>query len=584
MLRSSATLLLLSSIELGLVYAAHLPGYGPPVLAVDVDNNIINKYNDRYTVALNVSGTLVNVILDTGSSDLWLASPQKLGPFTDTGVVAKMSFGDGSTFVNGTIGLGPVEFVGFDIPKQAFLNVTENVGFTPECNYAGICGLIGLGFDNPRNAVIPNRLTQAGLDGNTIGKSALSNIFSQQPNSEQFFAFSLSRAGDLEDSADASLTIAAYDDDYAAVQYSPKLPQFPKNSGTWSILAQGIAVENKTIPWTSYSPTTPSGELVVLLDTGTTNFLVPAEVRDAIYSAVPGAVVSRNSSIGNAHFSEDRDVWVIPCTTAINFTTSFGGQTFTIHPLDLTDFTTRIGPDGKNYTVCSGSITNGGEILGRSWDALYGDSFLRNTYTVFAFGNETVSPYVQLLSQNDGGEADTFNRLRARLLANSPPELSPKDLIALFDGPSPASSAVSSRPSSPPSSTPSSEPSAVSASTAPSAAESHWQPSATRPADSPEATCSCAPALSNAAGKASVNLADNDTSTTDSQVSKYGPVIVGLLAANLVLLLVLAFLGVMGFVRNGRKTGPTRSAAYAPVKIKEDLSRQSIAEDRPYSD
>lgn len=55
-----------------------------------------------------------------------LASPQKLGPFTDTGVVAKMSFGDGSTFVNGTIGLGPVEFVGFDIPKQGAASLFEN--------------------------------------------------------------------------------------------------------------------------------------------------------------------------------------------------------------------------------------------------------------------------------------------------------------------------------------------------------------------------------------------------------------------------------------------------------------------------
>jgi hypothetical protein len=39
------SLILLSST--GLAINEHLPGFGPPVLAVDVDNNIVNKYNDR---------------------------------------------------------------------------------------------------------------------------------------------------------------------------------------------------------------------------------------------------------------------------------------------------------------------------------------------------------------------------------------------------------------------------------------------------------------------------------------------------------------------------------------------------------
>jgi hypothetical protein len=45
---------------------------------------------------------------------------------------------------------------------------------------------------------------------------------------------------------------------------------------------------------------------------------------------------------------------------------------------------TQVGPDGVNYTYCVGSITSGGTITTGSTDALYGDSFLRNVYTVYA--------------------------------------------------------------------------------------------------------------------------------------------------------------------------------------------------------
>jgi hypothetical protein len=46
-----------------------------------------------------------------------MQSPEKLA-FRDTGVLARISYGDGRTFVNGTIGLGALEFAGFDIPQQ----------------------------------------------------------------------------------------------------------------------------------------------------------------------------------------------------------------------------------------------------------------------------------------------------------------------------------------------------------------------------------------------------------------------------------------------------------------------------------
>ncbi|KAJ6566826.1 aspartic peptidase domain-containing protein [Mycena capillaripes] len=455
----------------------------------------------QYTINLTIAGTSVNAFLDTGSTDLWVA-PRRgaIGPFESTGVAVKLAFGDGNAFVNGTIGLGKVEIAGSEVPAQAFLNVTQNVGFTGEF------GLVGLSFDDPSIAQIPAALTAAKMDGAVVGKSLLSSIFDQNPDKGRFFGLSLSRQHDKDDSADASLDIGELDVKYAAVQNTPILSLFPENGFEWSVLTDGIHVNGVSIPWFSNSKTTPPGKNLVLLDSGTTNILVPAEIRDAIYSVVPGAILAKNSSI-----------------PTIQMSASFAGERYRIHPLDVTDFTVALGPDGKNYTICVGAITNGGVITADSLDALFGDTFLRNVYTVFSFGNDTTPPHVQLLSQTDKNAPTDFAKVRAKRLHAGPPELAPADIIALFDGPS---SSVST------------------------------------------------------SGKVSNDLANPASSPSeDSQVTKYAPIVIGLLGANLLVLLVLAFLGITGLVKGGRQAGPTRQ--YTPVKLREDVHG---AEEGRYSD
>ncbi|KAJ7473379.1 aspartic peptidase domain-containing protein [Mycena latifolia] len=544
---------------------------------MDANNTLINVYNDRYVVKLMIAETPVYVLLDTGSTDIWVNPPAGLsGPFTDTGVAAKLAYGDGSSFVNGTIGLGQVEFAGFTVPAQAFINVTQRVGHDIEAK-RGIHGLASTGV----------------ISGNRF-----SSIFDQNPDKGRFFSMSLSRLWDANDSAEASLFIGGYDDNYAAVQYAPMLPQYPPNTTHWTVLTDGFSVGGVPVEWPSYDAQVPAGQNVVDLDTGTTNFEVPAQartyfyvylapphvnqVRDAIYSAVPGAVLAKNSSIPNSKFSEDKDVWIVPCTTAVNLTTKFGGQEFPIHPLDITDLTVIHDRTGTNYTVCVGSITNGGPILGHGFDALYGDTFLRNVYTVFSFGNDTTPPFVQLLSQTDPVEASAdFAAVRAELLGRSPPELSPQDIINIFDGAAVATAAPTSDPVT---MTPVADSTPVADPATPTAATDSSTPTA---ADSSteETNLGISDALGDSA-KFSANLADNID--TDSALAKYGPIIIGLLGANLVVLLVLVFLGVMSYVRAGRRTGPTGALnpQYTPVKVREDVPRSSfsMADHVRYSD
>jgi hypothetical protein len=78
----------------------------------------------------------INVILDTGSTDLWFvaSSPSldlrcvnrafRLNPydgvgwFEDTGVSHEIRYGEGATFINGTIGLADMSIAGHDIHHQ----------------------------------------------------------------------------------------------------------------------------------------------------------------------------------------------------------------------------------------------------------------------------------------------------------------------------------------------------------------------------------------------------------------------------------------------------------------------------------
>lgn len=81
----------------------------------------------------------------------------------------------------------------------------------------------------------------------------------------------------------------------------------------------GIFVDNVQIPWArDPNGTVPVGKVHGLLDSGTSLFYVPDDVRNAIYSAVPGAVHTSPNSTFNG------DAWVVPCNTAIDLHTMFG--------------------------------------------------------------------------------------------------------------------------------------------------------------------------------------------------------------------------------------------------------------------
>ncbi|KAJ7728100.1 aspartic peptidase domain-containing protein [Mycena metata] len=466
--------------------------------------NTLTGTQDRYATNITVSGQNFLVAIDTGSSDLWI-SPKSHLTFTNSGINTSIVYA--TSAVNGTIGFASVQVGPYGFSPQAFLvSSPDQVGLGGILDES-LDGLIGFGFDGTSESAITLAL---GKSDTTVGQPFLFNMFDSSPDQENFIAISLSRTDDLEGSADASFTINELDDTYAAVNTTPPIGITPPDGQRWMIPLDGITVNGNAVALTpSKVAQTPSGKMAVLLDTGTPTAGVPTELLNAIYGNIPRAL-----------YSASQKVWVVPCNTTAIVTLTFGGRPFPIHPLDLSTIQIIEG-----VTVCTNAIAVFESDT--AFDALFGDTIMRNVYSVFNFGSAiakspTRGSAIQLLSQTNATTAiaDVTN-VRMATLAASPPEGIPDSFQPLSFIQPPAVNAV---------------------------------------------------ALANGSSDES----------EEGQLQKWAPIVIGLLGANLVILLVLVAIGAVMCVKRGGKSGARVN--YTPVQFSESVPTAESCEEKRYSD
>ncbi|KAJ6584096.1 aspartic peptidase A1 [Mycena vulgaris] len=356
---------------------------------------IANNGNAEYMSNITIAGTTVSVILDTGSSDLWVSFPGTAPTTTDLGKSLSLSYAVGSAA--GNIHSAKLEFDGYTVEDQAFLLVANASSFSSDSAFDG---LVGLG---------PNEGSQIldKLDNGSAGDSMLNRIFSQNKATSNYITFLLDRKNDPGETLTGQFTIGETVKGFENITSQAKLNC--RDQQHWQALTDKdksvTGPDGNVISIDSIVPKAPDGQLVAVFDSGFTFSQVPRDMSDAIYGRVQGAV-----------YDSTNEWWTVPCGQMINVTFSFGGVLFPIHPLDVVDDNFKILDKNGNH-VCIGAfqpITSAFSLFG-NFDMIMGMTFLRNAYTLMDFGDwADDSSYIQLLPLTNAADAHA-DFVKARL-------------------------------------------------------------------------------------------------------------------------------------------------------------------------
>ncbi|KAG9308853.1 aspartic peptidase domain-containing protein [Chiua virens] len=340
--------------------------------------------------------------VDTGSSDLWIASKScssascsaTSGRLYDpsssqsTGDTFTMEYLSGT--VSGTIVWDQVQIGGYTIPNQALGQPIHYVclidfSLTPATAAAttvnneplsyNFDGILGLAL--PLNSIIQQSIPATIGDG-PDGAPISSNLFSLTPTTEapsqSFLSLSLARPGFTQ--IPSLLGIGRHPADIvpdpSKIRYSSLVSE---SLGTlfWktTIRAITVYVNGQAHPIALQSLSGASGP-TALLDSGVPLILTTPVLANGIY----GALGIGPASDGN---------YYVPCATPLNMTITLNGQNeLPLHPLDLT-----VEPAGEsNSQYCTGLIqTDPSQLTSTSdiGDMILGVPFMRNVYTVMAY-------------------------------------------------------------------------------------------------------------------------------------------------------------------------------------------------------
>ncbi|KAH8099326.1 aspartic peptidase domain-containing protein [Cristinia sonorae] len=339
--------------------------YGTPDAHSKRDGSGINLLTNQNadtsyfgSVAVGTPPQAFNVILDTGSSDLWLAASQaptrgialfdtsSSSTFAATNNSFSIQYASGSA--SGVLGSDVVQFSGFEVKSQTFGLVDGTSGGILT---SPVSGLMGLAFSSlATSGATPfwEAIT------NTPGALA-SPLFGVQLTrfNNDTRASALEPGGTFTLGATNS-SLYTGDIDYQDIPSGAP--------GYWIQELSGLSVGGQSI-------TLPGGSLSwAAIDTGTTGIAGPADVLEDLYGAIPG------SSKGTGQLD---GYYIYPCDANPSVSLTFGssGRSWTISPADF-EF------QQIDSTNCVGSIfeiSTGSSAP--SW--IIGDTFLKNVYSVF---------------------------------------------------------------------------------------------------------------------------------------------------------------------------------------------------------
>nr|GAT59467.1 aspartic peptidase A1 [Mycena chlorophos] len=310
-----------------------------------------NYLNAQYyaTITLGQPAQEFKVILDTGSSNLWVPSTSctSIACFLHTkydssssstykanGTSFSIQYGTGS--MEGFVSNDVLNIGGISIPKQDFAEATKEPGLV--FAFAKFDGILGLGYDTISvNGIVP----------------PFYNMVNQKLIDEPVFAF---RLGKTEDDGGEAVFGGIDDSAYTGeIQYAPV-----RRKAYWEVELDKIAFGDDVLDLENTG---------AAIDTGTSLIAMPSDVAEMLNAQI-GATKSWNGQ------------YTIDCAkipTLPDLTFYLGGEPYS---LSASDYVLNV------QNSCMSSFTGMDIAGGTIW--IVGDVFLRKYYTVYDLGRDAV--------------------------------------------------------------------------------------------------------------------------------------------------------------------------------------------------
>ncbi|ESK96523.1 aspartic peptidase a1 [Moniliophthora roreri MCA 2997] len=367
------------------------------VLKLDFVGNGVNDQTYTLPIQLGTNQQTVSLQIDTGSSDIWVAStlcsscgasgniynPTVSG--TSSNVPFDITYLSG--YVQGTIYWDTFNIGGYSIESQALAAATVVNNEPLQSKFNGVLGLA-----LPQNSIISGLIAPS-ISSPQDGAHFLTNLFSISPQSTapaaRFISLTLSRPG--SDRIPSLLgigrhpsksAIPAIGGDGQKVQYATPLPSVNDRGISVGTLFWKSSIKDVTV-WVDNQPrpvklarsglgATGGGSYpTAVLDSGVPLILSTRAIADAIYGA-----------IGISPASDG--MYYVDCKTPLNLTITLDDRSpIPLHPLDLTT------EPGRSATSlnCVGVIQASDDNLRKAnaVDMILGVPFVRNVYMVMAY-------------------------------------------------------------------------------------------------------------------------------------------------------------------------------------------------------
>lgn len=334
------------------------------IAAQDKHSLVLKSYMDvQYfgDIAIGTPPQLFTVVLDTGSSNLWVPSTKchsfscylhnrfdaaKSSTYEPVGREFKLQYGTGS--VEGFISKDTLHIAGMQVEGQEFGETTREPGLT--FALGKFDGILGLGYK------------EIAVGG---GTPPFYQMIEQRLIAEQVFAFWLRRAASGADTTGGELTFGGINEERFTgdIRWAPVT-----RKGYWEVKLDSLSLGGS-------GGSGGSEELFkdgrAAIDTGTSLIAVPSTVADAI-----NARIGATKSFRGMYVVECER---IPSLPSITFT--FGGNDFPLAPADYIMQT-----PGVCFSVFMGIDVPppAGPLF------IVGDAFLRAYYTIYDMGNDRV--------------------------------------------------------------------------------------------------------------------------------------------------------------------------------------------------